>query len=194
MKKIFTLMAAFALTMVANAQEMYASFDDGEKVVSVNLKNEATVTSLSFKFALPDGVTVVTETEGDETYELWEFDADRVKDSRTKKWSTDIRPTADGKGVMVTCYGGPGITAGDGPIFHIPVQGELKGDVTFYNAQVYIGQEIPLSDFAYSFGTAINSIKAEETKSGVIYNLNGQRVSKATKGVYVIDGKKYAVK
>lgn len=55
--------------------------------------------------------------------------------------------------------------------------------------------QIQLPGFNISIDpTAINSIKAEETKNGVIYNVSGQRVSKATKGVYVIDGKKYTVK
>jgi len=195
MKKIFTLMTVFAMTMAANAQSMSASFDAENSTIEVNLTNPEIVTSLSFKFALPEGVTVVTETEDGETYELWEFDADRIKDSRTKKWSQDIRSTADGTGVMVTCYGGPGIQAGEGPIFYIPVQGNLKGKVNFYDAQVFMGSEINLDNFTYEFsGTAINSISAEQTKSGVIYNMNGQRVSKATKGIYVVDGKKVAVK
>jgi hypothetical protein len=43
-------------------------------------------------------------------------------------------------------------------------------------------------------GDAINSISAEQTKSGVIYNMAGQRVSKATKGIFIVDGKKVAVK
>ena len=50
MKKIFTLMAAFALTMAANAQEMYGKFIDETKTVDVILKNAETVTSLSFRF------------------------------------------------------------------------------------------------------------------------------------------------
>jgi hypothetical protein len=41
--------------------------------------------------------------------------------------------------------------------------------------------------------TAIKGINAAE-KKGAIYNLNGMRVNKAGKGVYIQDGKKYVVK
>lgn len=47
------------------------------------------------------------------------------------------------------------------------------------------------------FGGAETSISAPEAlnaENGVIYNLNGQRVSSATKGIYIKNGKKYFVK
>lgn len=42
--------------------------------------------------------------------------------------------------------------------------------------------------------TAISEINADVQESGLIYNLAGQRVSKATKGIYVINGRKVVVK
>ena len=42
--------------------------------------------------------------------------------------------------------------------------------------------------------TAISEINADVQESGVIYNLAGQRVSKATHGIYVKNGKKVVVK
>jgi len=42
--------------------------------------------------------------------------------------------------------------------------------------------------------TAIKAVEVENTEDAVIYNLAGQRVSKATKGIYIINGKKVAVK
>lgn len=42
--------------------------------------------------------------------------------------------------------------------------------------------------------TAVSSVKADELHGATIYNLAGQRVSKAQKGVYIINGKKVAVK
>ena len=41
--------------------------------------------------------------------------------------------------------------------------------------------------------TAIKGINAVE-KKGSIYNLNGMRVNKAGKGIYIQDGKKYVIK
>ena len=42
-------------------------------------------------------------------------------------------------------------------------------------------------------GTGINSINAADSKAPV-YNLSGQRVSKAQQGVFIQNGKKVAVK
>lgn len=42
--------------------------------------------------------------------------------------------------------------------------------------------------------TAIEGIAAEKAQDGVIYNLQGQRVVKAQKGLYIINGKKVLVK
>lgn len=42
--------------------------------------------------------------------------------------------------------------------------------------------------------TAVSSVKADELQGATIYNLAGQRVNKAQKGVYIINGKKVAVK
>ena len=42
--------------------------------------------------------------------------------------------------------------------------------------------------------TAISEINADATESGVIYNIAGQRVNKAQKGIYILNGKKVLVK
>jgi hypothetical protein len=43
-------------------------------------------------------------------------------------------------------------------------------------------------------GVGIESVEAAKNKSISIYDLNGRRVNKAQKGVYVIDGQKVLVK
>ena len=45
-----------------------------------------------------------------------------------------------------------------------------------------------------SFPTGIESIRTNKDADGMIFNLNGQRVEKAVKGIYIIDGKKILVK
>jgi hypothetical protein len=42
--------------------------------------------------------------------------------------------------------------------------------------------------------TAISSIITDAENGNAIYNLNGQRVNAATKGVYIINGKKMIIK
>ena len=41
---------------------------------------------------------------------------------------------------------------------------------------------------------AIKSVDGNTIANGTIYNIAGQRVSKAQKGIYVVDGKKVSVK
>lgn len=42
--------------------------------------------------------------------------------------------------------------------------------------------------------TGIEGIKAADMENGNVYNLNGQRVVKAQKGLFIINGKKVVVK
>ena len=51
--------------------------------------------------------------------------------------------------------------------------------ITIYDDEAWVG---------------VNSLKADTKHTGAIFNLAGQRVSKATKGVYIMNGKKVAVK
>lgn len=51
--------------------------------------------------------------------------------------------------------------------------------ITIYDDEAWVG---------------VNSLKADTKHTGTIFNLAGQRVSKATKGVYIMNGKKVAVK
>jgi hypothetical protein len=53
-------------------------------------------------------------------------------------------------------------------------------------------QEVKL--FIDGLETAISEINADATENGVIYNIAGQRVNKAQKGIYIVNGKKVAVK
>ena len=47
------------------------------------------------------------------------------------------------------------------------------------------------SSFIIDTPDAINSIEAEQQNAdGAIYDLSGRRVSKTTKGIYIINGKK----
>ena len=43
-------------------------------------------------------------------------------------------------------------------------------------------------------GTGINSIAADKMKNATIYNVSGQRVEKAQKGLYIINGRKVVIK
>ena len=207
MRKIFILFAVLAFAMTAKAQApalMSASFDRETDIITVELDNgETTITSFKFIFRLPEGVIVNVKKVWDEDEEA---DVDvmqvlkvgkRIPGSINKTFSV-METTGDKAGAyQVVCYGGDAIKNREDTkaIVTIQIAGKGAGLVEFTEAQVMMdGVETNLADFNCEVATAIKSIKAEETKSGAIYNVNGQRVSKATKGVYVIDGKKYTVK
>ncbi len=61
-----------------------------------------------------------------------------------------------------------------------------SGDVTTSARELGIG-----------FGddvTAINKVEAKKAENGVFYNLTGQQVAQPTKGLYIVNGKKVAIK
>ena len=53
---------------------------------------------------------------------------------------------------------------------------------------------ISIDGKAVEDATAINGLQIEKTNDGAIYNIQGQRVSKAVKGIYIQNGKKVYVK
>ena len=81
----------------------------------------------------------------------------------------------------------------------IPVNAEEKGVYTIVIPEGYFsyesGDPIPAVTLTYYVGVAsgIQNIDAEIAK-GAVYNLNGVKVNKATKGIYIVNGKKVAKK
>lgn len=56
------------------------------------------------------------------------------------------------------------------------------------------GKVVKNGDGSYSTVTVVENLRPDMPLDGKIYNLNGQRVEKAVKGLYIIDGKKVLVK
>ena len=81
----------------------------------------------------------------------------------------------------------------------IPVNATEKGVYTIEIPEGYFcdanGDPIPAVTLTYYVGVAsgIQNIDAEIAK-GAVYNLNGVKVSKATKGIFIVNGKKVAKK
>ena len=70
-----------------------------------------------------------------------------------------------------------------------------NGCVVLKNAGTYkISVTKDLKMTITAAGTGINSIAADKMKNATIYTVSGQRVEKAQKGLYIIDGKKVVVK
>ncbi len=124
------------------------------------------------------------------------------------------RSTADADsytvGLLTGVYTASTIAASDGEntryVLQTPTSGANEGIQAFYKVtsdftatanRCYLTVPGGGSVKAFFFDgdeTAVSSVKADELQGATIYNLAGQRVSKAQKGVYIINGKKVAVK
>ena len=71
------------------------------------------------------------------------------------------------------------------------------GGTTIKGTRAYLQDKSGASNVKLNIdgvATAISEINADVQESGVIYNLAGQRVSKATRGIYVKNGRKVVIK
>jgi len=206
MKKIFTLFAVFALSMAAMAQNkaslIVTGRDTDKNILSFHMTNNFEVHGVGFTFKLPAGVTIALN---DDEEEIIKKNNTRAKGS---DYTFDVKNPSEGVYVISLSGGTKAITGTEGEIVYVKLDGDLKGVCEVYNINFsdggdgvdpktiksyYMNDNEDYRIYAELKADAINGIKADETKSGVIYNMAGQRVSKATKGIYVVDGKKVAV-
>ena len=83
-----------------------------------------------------------------------------------------------------------------------PINFEVKDDGMMYigitastNTQWVIWDNFQLKYFgAENPTTGISNVVVETVNDGAIYNLNGQKVTKTQKGLYIINGKKQVLK
>ena len=197
MKKILSLLLFIAVAISSNAQDklpiaLKGEFKDGSLAFTFENNSGKTIANCDFKLVLPECAELIPKGK---KYQCEEGDA-------TEGMTFSVQANSAKTKYSVAVYDGEFDETAGHTIIYVPVklkEGYEKfagvvtvSDINFGDPD---GANIYSPDnFTIDMATAINSIKAEETKSGVIYNLNGQLVSKATKGVYVIDGKKYAVK
>lgn len=191
MKKIFLMMAAFAITMAVSAQKVKMTPTVGDNAISINVENDFELYGVGFKFYLPEGVTLGTVYDEDEEADVPAVikNMDRCKN----KHVVDVRKTGDGKGWSVNVYNAA-FKLNEGEIVSIKLEGEMKGIVkfdaiAFTNAEaVGFTQEALELDLS---GTGIEGINAaSENENAPMYNLAGQRVSRVQKGIFIQNGKK----
>lgn len=145
---------------------------------------------------------------------------DENKNTVTAKAFTGVVPAGGAvlvKGTPSTAYTlTPATTEGDASFATDLQTGATKADGTQYGftsksgtpafAQVQPGQDIPAkkgyivlsgasaAKYSICFGdeaTGIQTIEAASAANGAMYNLAGQRVDKAYKGIVIVNGKKY---
>ena len=78
-------------------------------------------------------------------------------------------------------------------VFQPALAGTLPAGKAYLNIAVPAGA--PILNLGFDDATGINAVNGEGfTVNGEFYNLNGQRVAQPTKGLYIVNGKKYIVK
>jgi hypothetical protein len=203
MKKFYMTMAALLCGVAAMAQNyLYAENIVAEAAgtevgLEVALKNEVEVTAISFRLALPEGVTMALNKKGKKYVTI---DEDRMEDH-----TSIIQDAADGND-MITVYdaGKAPFYGNDGTVVTVPLAIAESVALGVYDIKIYnVSISTPNSESVATEtewtckldvgGVGINNIKALDSKAP-IYNVIGQRVNKAQKGVFIQKGKKVAVK
>ena len=211
MKKFYMTMVAMLCGVAAMAQDAVMSAEPVELnagagtvaylefKLALSDEAKAAVQTASVKFTLPEGVAAIWYDADEEDY-VKDIACPMAKSSHTVlmvqgeqnpqnyvfsamgsatfKTSTDVFAQIGIKAVG-------DIATGE---YDIPVTADYASN----GASVY-----PQDPFTVTLkvinGTGINSINADDVNAPV-YNIAGQRVSKAQKGVYIQNGKKVAVK
>lgn len=106
-----------------------------------------------------------------------------------------------GNMTMKGVYSATEVAAADGVTSYVLSNNQLKkiasvaATVTPYRAYFQVQPASEVRGFTVDGEeTAIEGITVTESENGSVYNLNGQRVNKAQKGLYIVNGKKVVVK
>jgi hypothetical protein len=207
MKKFYMTIVAMLCGVAAMAQGLGTlSCEDvtatkGEETayleVMLTTENVDAITGIQFFFTLPEGVTIAL----DEDEEL------DVSFPIAKKAHNCGIKNADGGGYMVYLGGDNSLSykAATNPVAKIGLNVDNAANGTYeilFNKAAMSDKSTPVQSFevpdftcnlTIKGGDAINGINAADSKAP-IYNVAGQRVNKAQKGVYIQNGKKVAVK
>lgn len=207
MKKIRIYLASALLTIAGSAmaqkvviEDVTVAADATTADVVISLQDNTTeVAAWNAKLTLPEGVTF-TKKKVVFGEDLYPYDAENedfyhaLTLSKTDNVSTFIvyaTPTMalkSNNGVLAT------ITVTIPETF----TGSAEGSFTEIHISDSKAVDTAVGDVTFKINrdeaTAIKSITAAQLKNGEVYNLHGQKVNAANKGVYVVNGKKVVVK
>ena len=216
--KLMMMAGLLGLASVANAERVVVltvadvtTEEDGafDVVVNMDFDTQETICGWNFSITLPDGCdfnTTKTSTAAKKKCFDWE---DTLEDEDVAEGGLNLQARADGGYVVAwvdadktPLLGTHGVictlkmkaadpaVVGMGRLFQIGVVNNLdEGWATFGN-----GEDIADVEFGVNQDTTgINVIEGTSTNAPV-YNLNGVRVEKASKGLYIQNGKKVVVK
>ena len=170
----------------------------GEKTsIELCMRNTATdLTCLEAEIQLPEGLSVVCDEKGNPIVSLYR------NRTREHDFLTNVLENGNFK-LLVSSIDGKLITEGDGPLLSFSVQAaetaprgectvETVGESLLVNsrAEAYYSVGVTGNVLITDDPTSINDKLKDEELEGSIYNLSGQRVSKAKSGIFIRGGKK----
>ena len=165
-----------------------AGGETGYLEVMLTAEDVAAISGIQFNFALPAGVTIAKVYNEDD--EEWVDDvtfpiakAKHQGGDNSLSFKSTTNPVA-----KIGIVAAQDATDGEYEIvFNKAALSDKSSPVVSYDVPDFTAK------VTIAGGVGINSINAADSKAPV-YNLAGQRVSKAQKGVYIQGGKKVAVK
>jgi len=217
MKKFYMTMVAMLCGVAAMAQNTLTAADiKVEKDATaadlvIGMDNSADIVAVSFRLALPEGVAAKAK-------KFIELNEERLDMEWIRLYSDDpaatpldaaydlkIQNASDGN-KMYSYYPNEKHTfvGNSGALMTIPLTltNVAEGDyeIKVYSISLGNTEGVSVADaeeitckLTVGKGDGINGINAEDSKAP-IYNVAGQRVSKAQKGIFIQNGKKVAVK
>ena len=158
----------------AGVTAYYASASDGSTTV--------TLTEITGDFIPANTGVVVSGSEG--TYSA-NVTATSASLGGTNLLKPNLKPTA----LTADYY----TLAADGgnPVFK---KSTGEGNLAAGKAYLDLGSSAPVLAIDFGGSTGIDEVRSQMNVNGEVYNLNGQRVAQPTKGLYIVNGKKYVIK
>ena len=206
--KALLVSALLVLAGTVSAQSFSITFADvnvenGAGKLVASMTKDMTVAGWQMFLYLPEGVEIAQVYDEDEE----EYVADITLSStfHKAKHSCSVKKTADGA-MMLICSGGTETvalkSATEGELCTIGLtvaDGVTSQAVAVKNVAVSDDQGVQSNQADTTFqlivgSTGIVNIENDAVNGGVFYNLAGQKVSNAQKGVLIQNGKKVVVK
>lgn len=201
-KTLFLMTALLASFLTASATDEVVAKDvtvsqGGTATVDIELNNDEEFTAFQMQLTLPEGISFVKNKRGNPTFEEGErFDDHSLSSSAIGMFtcaSFSLAPFYDSEGVLLSINVSADANAEVGKT----VQATLSNiEFTTLAAKRVQFADIPIK-ITIAAPTAIDELPdGSDVKSGEWYTIDGQKLSgKPTqKGIYIVDGKKVAVK
>lgn len=184
--EVYETMALYKNITAAKYATLYAPYDlnfEGSDVTAYIAKLDGTTVSFEEVTSAPANTGLLLKADAEDTYKFkMEASTQNVDENKLKGVTED---TKMGAGIYVL------LNTDNKPGFY-----KTKGEFTVGAYTAYLPAIAGAREFI-GFGddttTGIDAISTK-TMDGEVYNLNGQRVNKAHKGLYIVNGKKVVLK